>query len=304
MTSCRRSGAALVMALLMIVVLECIVLGTLQISLQEHRLAANRSSVLQLRLDAESGARRSLGLWTAPIDSMPVGGMHRIMLPALLTPGARVSVERIDSRTFMFESVAAEPAPRVGRSTTRLLVRPPVLPPDIDPAAAAASAAGALHVQATGVITAAPPAGCGRSAPPFGVLTPSFAATVSPGAALDAPVGILGPDALVHSFDRVRDLWPGHVPLDSILSLDGAGSLMVAGNLTVAPGTAFSGLVIVGGSATIAAGAVLRGAIHARGALTVAGTIAWDGCAVAHAMEQAHLNRPTPAGPRPWLPAF
>ncbi|MGH7448317.1 MAG: hypothetical protein ACRELT_12190 [Longimicrobiales bacterium] len=302
--SSRRPGAALVMALLMIVVLDCIVLGTLRLSLQEHRLAANRSSVLQLRLDAESGAKRALGLWTADIDSLPVGAGHRIAFPPLQTPGSAVQVERVAEQLFLVESTAVEPAPRVGRASARLLVFPPALPTGVDPAPAPASAAGVIHVLGTGLITTSAPAGCIEVPPPNSILGPSFGITIDAGATLDAPIGALGPRALSRSFDRIRDLWPAPVPLDSTLSIDAAGALLVSGDFTVAAGIEFRGLVIAGGSVTLEPGAVIRGAVHAAGALTVAGTVAWDPCAVADGIEQWGLDRPNPAGSRAWLPAF
>src|SRR5690606_28312062 len=175
----RRSGAALILALLAIVVLDCIILGTLHLALQENRIANNRSSVLQLRLDADGGARRALAFWSEQLDTLPPGAAHRVQVPAAITPGAVVHVERLDQHLYMIESVAAEPAPRAGRATSRLLLTPPALPPDAEPAAAAVTAAVSVHVAASGSVDAISPTACGLPAG-NSIMAPPFAITTDP----------------------------------------------------------------------------------------------------------------------------
>jgi hypothetical protein len=305
MTCSRRSGAALAMALLAIIVLNCIVLGTLHIALQEHRIGANRVAFLQLRLDAEGGARRALSLWTADIDSMAAGGNFRLAFPASATTGASVYAERLDDHLFLLESVAGEAAPRAGRAVARLLVRPPALSPLTDPAAAPISAAGTVRVTATGTVFSREVPGCGAVAPRYSILTPPFGVTIDPGGAVDAPAGPLGPRPLIGSFDRLAAS-ARHLAVegDSVISADADGVLIVRGNVTLTGDATFRGLLVVRDSMTIGPAAAVDGAVHTGAALTLQGRIRWDACAVEAAVRAVGLDRPAPAGPRAWLPAF
>jgi hypothetical protein len=305
MSDARRPGAVLIMALLAIILLDCIVLGALHLALQEQHIATNRSAALQLRLDAESGARRALGVWTAEIDTMDVRSGDRIAFPPAGTPGAVVEAERIDDYLFLVESVAQEPPPRFGRSAVRLLVNPPALPPYSDPAPAPVSAAGPVTVGPTGSVVSAPTAGCSAAPAGFSVLAPPFAVTVNPGGALDAPAGPLMPAALIHHFDRLASLAPGLlVAGDSTLTVDAAGVLLVRGTLTIAAASEFRGLLLAGGPIVIEDGSAVYGALHGAAAVSIAGRVQWDPCVVDAALHTAGLHRPTPAGPRAWLPAF
>ena len=302
----RRSGAALAMALLAIIVLDCIVLGSLYLALQEVRIGGNGAAVLQLRLDAESGVRRALGLWTLEIDTMPAGTGQQLMLDTLATAGARVHVERLDDRLFLLHSGAFERPPRVGRTAARMLVAPPALAVGVDPAPAPLSSSGAVHVTATGVVVSAPAGGCAAPAPPHAVLAPLFGVTSAPGASIDAPVGTLGADPLILSFARLLALAPpGTVAAgDTAISAGHSGVLIVPGDLTVNGGAVVSGLLVASGSVRIDPGAVVAGAVHAGGLLTAGGIVRWNRCSVIAEVRAAGLDRPRPAAVRAWLPAF
>src|SRR5687768_6101314 len=65
-----RSGAALVFALLLLVVLDCVVLGTLHIALLERRTADNAGAALRLRFAAESAVRSAMARWPAALDTI------------------------------------------------------------------------------------------------------------------------------------------------------------------------------------------------------------------------------------------
>lgn len=302
----RRSGAALVLALLAIIVLDCIVLGTLHIAMQEHRIGANRSTVLQLRLDTEGGARRALGFWTAEIDTMPVGGSHRIAFPASATAPAQVEIERIEQSLYLIHSVAAEPPPRVGRATARVLVRPPALPPGTDAAAAPINSKGAVYIAATGRVVTSPPAGCTAVQPAFSVtIAPPYTLTATPGSFQESPAAPPEPQPVLEAFQRLADLAPNLLTAgDSIIDSDGGGVLLAAGSVTLTGTTEFRGILITRGSLTIGPYASVIGAVHAGAGLVLAGQVRWDGCAVQEAISAARLDRPGEAAPRAWLPTF
>ena len=302
----RRSGAALVLALLAIIVLDCIVLGTLHVALQEHRIGANRSTVLQLRLDAEGGARRALGFWTVEIDSMHPGGSHRIRFPAMATAPAQVEIERIDERLYVVESIMTEPPPRVGRASARLLVHPPALPPGVEGAPVPVSSTGAVHIAATGRILATPPAGCDAVSPAHSIsMAPSHPLTVMPGAFLEAPAASPAQQPVLEAFRRIADLAPSLlIAADTIVASDGDGVLLVDGSIGLTDTAAFRGLLVTSGSVTIGPGASVAGAVHAAGGIAVEGLIQWDGCAVRDAVRAARLDRPREATSRAWLPSF
>ncbi|MBR9989780.1 MAG: hypothetical protein KFH98_08505, partial [Gemmatimonadetes bacterium] len=211
MSSTRRPGAALILALLAIVVLDCIVLGTLHLALQEQRIGANRVTVLQLRLDAESGVRQALGLWNESIDTIPAGSAGRIALPAAQTAGAAVQIERLSDHVFLIESVTAEAPPRVGRAVARLLVEPPPLQPNVDPAPAPLSSGGAVHLLASSSVITSPPPDCPAAPAQYSVLAPLPGVTIEPGATLDAPPGPPEPQPLTGTLDRLFALAPDSV---------------------------------------------------------------------------------------------
>ena len=316
-----RRGAALVLALLILVMLDCIVIGALHLSLQEHRIGTSREMLLRLRLDAESGARLALGQWSARIDSMPIGSLHRIAVAVDGAGSADVHIERLGEYLFLIHSTAAETEPRVGRASARLLLAPPPLPPGIDPAAAPLSAAGTVHVLSTGELRLPAPTDCdpAGSTTYAALVTHPFAWIVDAGARVDAPSGPLTEPAVITAYDRIAGLAgsrasviiaPGDTTIRSGTAADsqsvGTGPvphvLMVGGSLTIGPGVALRGLVLSLGAVTIEAGASVDGAVHTGGNATIAGTITLDRCAVAGAVDASGLDRPSPSGSRAWLP--
>src|SRR5690606_1902626 len=128
-----RRGAALALTLVLLVVLECVVIGTMHLALQEHRIGANRVTSLALRLEVENAVRRALGYWSASIDSMATGPEHRIPIAAAATGLASASVERLNAGLYIVRGEAREAPPRVGRAVAQLLVMPPLIGADVDP---------------------------------------------------------------------------------------------------------------------------------------------------------------------------
>lgn len=307
MTLRAQTGAALVMALLLVVVLDCIVLGTLHISMQEHRIGQNRRGVLQLRLDAEGALRTIAGIWPAALDSLGTG--DRARLPSTTVSRAHVNVERLGDILFLLEAVAAEPAPRAGRATARLLVHPPVLPREIDPAPAPLSVQGSLRVLATGTVSAASPA-CPDGVAEHAILLASAGSVVvDPGGVVDAPRGLLSSPALSSEFARVSTLSLGPAAVhsmvgDTVLSQPIAGVLIVDGSLTLQPPAYIEGLLLVRGDLTVAEGSVVTGAVHVGGSAIVAGEIRWDPCRVKRVVDAARFRSAVAVGGRARIPSF
>ena len=316
-----RSGAALVLALLILVMLDCIVIGALHLSLQEHRIGTSRSMLLRLRLDAESGARLALAHWSARIDSMPIGSQHRIAVTVGRPGTADVQVERLGEYLFLLHSTAAETQPRVARASARLLLSPPPLPPGIDPAAAPLSAAGTVHVVSTGELRLPAPTDCHPASTTTyaALLTHPFAWIVDADARVDGPSGPLTQPSASAAYDRIAGLAgsrasvsiaPGDTTIRTVTAADSQGLgtgpaphvLIVGGSLTVSAGVALHGLVLSRGPITLEAGASVDGAVHTGGNATIAGTITLDRCAVARAVDASGLERPSPSGSRAWLP--
>jgi hypothetical protein len=301
-----RPGAALVMALLAIIVLEFIVLGTLHLALQEGRIGANRALGLQLRLDAESGVRRALGMWSPDLETLDPGRYLSIdSLPADM-PRTLIRVERIGDRSFIIESVATEPSPRVGRVAARLLVQPPAIPPDVNAAPAALSSAGAVRLRSTATVSVDPAWSCSLTPAVYALLAPSPGILIDPGAAMDAPAGDPEARPLSSFLDRLLTLAPQDVraDTDTIISADFEGALIARGDVTIAAGTTFRGLLVADGTVTIETSAAVLGAVHAGASALVAGEIRFEPCLVADAIRAGGLDRPRPFGARPWLPGF
>jgi hypothetical protein len=137
------------------------------------------------------------------------------------------------------------------------------------------------------------------------VLAPTAGVTIDPGATVVAPVGTLDPAPLLASFNRLAALAP-HVltDADTMISSDAAGVLLVRGSVSISGGAEFRGLIIASGSVTIGVGAAVYGTVHAAAGVTVEGRAQWDPCLVDSAIRTSTLDRPRPAEPRAWLPAF
>jgi hypothetical protein len=203
---------------------------------------------------------------------------------------------------------------------------PPALPYDVDPAAAPLSAASAVHVLSTGVLNANAAAECGAAADAaFAVLvTDPIALLADAGAELHGIVGLGLRPVLVAEYERIAEIAAvrpfvtiaqGDTTIrvddtSGIAELDSSSDptepvpqiLLVGGNLTIAAGSALSGLIIARGALMIEAGASVQGAVHAVGTATIAGAVLLDTCAVSDAVRASGLDRPWPAGPRAWLP--
>jgi hypothetical protein len=289
-------------ALLLVVVLNCTLIGTLHLAAQERRIGSNAARILQLRLDADAAARRILGDWSADIDSMSVGAS----LATMAGPTGSVRVERLGDHLFLIRAEARDAPPLHARAGAQLLAVPPALPPGTATAPAPLSAHGWIHVLSAGDVSAAVPNGCADPHSSYATLSRSPAdVTVDPGALIDAPAGVLPSRSLGDQFRRLADLFvPAAAARDSIVTASGAGVLIVDGDLTLAAAVRFDGLVIASGSVLLEPGTLVRGAVHAGGNVSVRGAVRYDPCVVRAAIRGARLDRARAAATRAWVPSF
>lgn len=301
----RREGAALIISILVMLVLDCVVVGTLHLALLEQRMANTGAGTMRLRLASEGAARRGLAAWTPAVDSLEVADLPVPLTSSTSPDGllARTTVRRVSAAAWLIEAQARQPVPGTGRATASLLVLPPPLAPHLQPAVAAVAAT-AVSITSSAVVRADRTGAC--VAPGDAVLVPDPAAFTLAGAALvDGAIRELSPATdLAGDADR---LFAG---ADSILTdgthVDGyhSGALFVDGSLTIATGSHVAGLIVVDGDVLIEPGARVAGALHASGSVTIAGELAMDGCAALDAIDDAGLRFARPFPGRAWLPGF
>jgi hypothetical protein len=305
-----RSGAALIFALLLLVVLDCVVLGTLHLAILERRTADNAAASLRLRLAAESAVRTALATWPEEADTLSSEAPPLIVARALTIEGYDrfASIERVGAGLYLVRGEAAERG-RPGRAAALLLVSPPPFASDTDFGRAALSVRGGVEV--FGRIEAAINPECTDNSD-LAVRIPALDLLDPAGDRVSGEIAYLPvPDDLTVQIPRAiqrlaADISPAlrTATGDLILGENSSGVLIVHGNLAIASGVTFEGLILVTGEIVLADGARVVGAVHAGGAARIDGLISLDACAVATEARRTRLTVPRPAPVRSWLPAF
>jgi hypothetical protein len=300
-----RSGAALLLVLLLLFLLDCIVLGSVHLAVVERRLAANVDTALRLRLHAESGVRQAAAVWNVAADTLPAGAPPLIMLRDTAPDGTARSatIQKIAEWSYFLRGDAMLPAPHRGRAAAALLLRPPALPPDVEPAAAAFSAHATVRLNPGAQVAAD---GAAMQVHDMTDIEP-----FDPGQ-VDGEVGWITRETDVLAvFDRLATLFDPPAGARSrrfdaglMLSEDFTGTLLVDGDLRVTAGVTVRGLVVVRGGLVLEADALVLGAVHVGANADVSGSIALDPDAVAEALADAGLLEPRPFRGRAWVPAF
>jgi hypothetical protein len=267
----RRSGASLALALAMLVLIECVVVGTLHLAMLERQLASSAAAVLRLRLAAEAALADASTMWPPAADSLVAGGSGIQLFDRRGRDGLRVtaSLRCTVSGACIIRSTAAEPPAGNGAATAAMLVLPPLLPPLLDHAVlharmGATEPDAAAHVHAVLLRLAA---GQSRLRGRSGVVVMSMDA--DPGAD----------------------------------SLPGAGVIFAAGDLRLPAGTRFTGAVFVDGTLTADAGAEVAGLVVAR-AVAGSGLLVQDAAAARAVISAAGLQRSDPVHGRSLVPSF
>jgi hypothetical protein len=300
MISRRRPGIALVLALVLLVVLECIVLGVVETARMQHRLAINRARSLDARHLAEGAVRRALVEW-------PVESLSDPFTIARDTAGTTVrrTFTPLPGSLFLLEAEAtAGPPGHPVRHTSALIARAPILAAGDDPGGAALTAA-------TATLTSSAVAGVGPmgdcTTTPAAAVRTAGATLVLPGATVSGRIEEYSPEDLSPRPALERAAADPHLHVaegDTTLAADASGLLVARGAVTLAAGVRFRGLIIGGGDLEIAADAGATGAIWISGAAEVSGTLIHDACAVDDAVYSARLRAARPLPGRAWVPAF
>jgi hypothetical protein len=125
-----QSGASLVVTLCVLVLIECVIVGTLHIATLERQLASTGEALLRLRLAADAVLAVSLHAeWPAETDGTVLWQGE----PVTGYSGTAV-LHAAGDGVFLLRAVATEKAPANGAATAAMLVLSPVLPPSFDAA--------------------------------------------------------------------------------------------------------------------------------------------------------------------------
>jgi hypothetical protein len=308
-----RAGAALVLSLLIMLVLECAVLGTVYLTLQERRLADNATLALRLRLAAESAVTEAAAQWPAALDTIRRGAV--IARAAAQRDGliASATWQRVDSTLVLVFAEAMQPAPLLGRARAARLIEPPLVPLYRLPAATL-STGGTVRVRSGAHVTAVPAQPCpDDSVGSADALRLAGATSLT----LDDPLALVGTVAavppangLLANAQRVAAVVPVFAMADSMTGTfvmhghTGSGVVAVAGDPTIAADAQFAGLVLVTGAISVEPGAIIDGVIVAGGDVDIAGTLRLSRCAAVAAVRTQRLHFPRPHARRHVIPAF
>ena len=304
-----RSGAALIFALLLLVVLDCVIIGTVHLAMLERRIADNATAALRLRVAAESIVRATLAAWPDALDTLrtgvPITGAHGVTADGYVQ---RASIERLAGDLFAVRGTAEETS-GTGRSAALLIVTPPAFPPRSELATAAVSVRGTAQV--SGSITAGPTADCPAN-PSVALRVTALDRLAMHEDAVDGDVAyypssddysVLIPQAIRrlrgHSGGELR-IVSGDLHLDAAFN----GVLVIDGNLTIPAGVEVTGLILASGTVILETGASVTGALHAGGDVSIPGAVTLDACTVERLIGRTRLMAPRPAPTRAWLPAF
>ncbi|HSJ26103.1 MAG TPA: hypothetical protein VK929_15605 [Longimicrobiales bacterium] len=263
----RRSGASLAVALAALVLIECVIIGTLHLALLERRLVAGSADVLRLRLAAEAALAHAAATWPDAAESLPPDGRQLTVLDDISPDGVvlRASVQRIGPALYLLRSSASLPAPAHGQASAESLLLPPVLPPEFDAAE--------------------------WTDPPEHLLPASRADTLL--------LRVLSNLPYLESGARVRTLEPG-ASLAEVVD----GVVVAAGDLRVTASGSVAGMLFVAGTLHLEDGARLAGAVIARSFLDDGAGFDPLPEVAQQATDRAGLGLPRPAPGRARIPAF
>jgi hypothetical protein len=305
----NRDGAALVLALLVLLVLEAVVLGTLYLTVQERRIAHNGVTALRLRLAAESAARAAAATLPAALDSLVAGAISRETI-ATGDGGLvlRTVYQRVDTVLVLAFAEAAEPPPRAGRARAALLVEPPLLPLQrIPDAALTAGAAVRLRDRASLAATSEPACEHDTERSADALRLPALHLLQrDAGALVDGTTAMipLTSDWAALIARIAATLRSARVDTSYHDTTDASGVIAVDGDLTLPANAAVRGVLLVSGSLLIEPGAVVDGIVLATGPIDVHGTIRFSSCAARAAIRAAGLHRPRTYSMRTSIAAF
>jgi hypothetical protein len=300
-----RDGSALLLAVLVLLLVDCMVIGTLQIARLERRLAGAAVDLLTLRLEAEGALAVVVAEWPAMADSLAPGRPALRIAVEAAAPGhaADAELEALAGGVYVIRGRARREPPQTGAAAAAVLVLPPALPPSADAAPAAVSA---QALSGTGTVSAAAAPGCLNEPRPAALLVQH---PVGNQPDIEGYVDVLDPaDALPGRLTRIQTAAidaPGVLIEDDVV-VEGhmTGVLITTYDATLIAGGRLDGLLIAGGTVRIDEGAVLHGAVHAGGAVKVDGHMQLDVCRVEEVVRASGLKRVRALRHRPAIPPF
>jgi hypothetical protein len=310
MTGGNRRGAALVIALVVLVIIECVIIGTIHVAMMERRVAHNALLAARLRLTAGSAAREAAVRWSPVLDSMAPGDRFPVHADSTGPIVTSVTVERLNRGLLLVRATAEQRPPGHGRTAAAVIVVPPALSAGVDPAAAAVSAT--TVVAADGAAITAEGGECGGD---VAVRVGGGTLDVAPAAMVIGEVEPIQVDLMLTSYMTRLALaaaaaaaaGPEHVlftdgdaPIDEAFT----GLVIAGGDVIVSGGGRVRGLVVAGGDVVIEQGATVEGAVHAVGRADLRGAVRLDACAVRDMLTATGMDRPRPFPGRSWIPAF
>jgi hypothetical protein len=314
-----RPGAALAVAIVVLVLVECIVVAMVHAAMLERRAGSNVETALRLRLAAEAAANQAVARWTPAMDSLLLPGARLQLAPA---PdggphgiATTVRLERLFGGVFLVEAQAGIPQLPAARGSAALAVMAPLLATDADIGTAALTAASTTITTSGSVgVTSGDPASPCPAPGAAAIALADLAGLVvaNPASAVGAVIEA-DPDALITrdlprmraaaaraARDSLLRFWP-----DRMRVVDGIDGVVVAGrDLVIATGAALRGVVIVAGDLVVEEGAIIVGAAHVAGHAHIAGRIMLDACAADSAAQAARLRHARPLHGRRSLSGF
>lgn len=335
-----RSGFALMLAILIVMAVAVLSAGMVAVAGQEARIAAAALAATRARAAAEAAVRGTIAEWSTRRDAAVEIGDAAERAP---TPDVTVRIERLDTTVLVVTATARAPfGGDTARASAGALVRvlragrlagesvPAAvsagtraeieggLVSGVDACAADSSLPGLLAptIGRGGGVLEGDPAALEVAPPPqpldalplaeiADLLLPQRAGTPRPIAADGECVP--GP----WNWGAVRAHHPcaGRLPLVLVrgdLTLtggEGAGILIIEGDLLAREDFTFHGLILVRGRAVLH-GATILGALRADQLELETGTIRFDSCLLADAFSAPALDRAFRPPGRWWLPTF
>jgi Tfp pilus assembly protein PilX len=308
MTRGNRPGAALVIALVVLVIIECVIVGTMHLAMMERRVAHNALLAARLRLAAGSAARAAAVRWSPALDSLAQGVRFPVHADSAGSIMTHATVERLNGGLLLVRATAEEPPPGHGRTAAAVIVVPPALPAGINPAAAAVSATTVVAADGAAIMAEGGECG-GYVAVRLGGGRMDVAAT----AVVIGEVESIQKDLMVtRNMTRLAVAAAAAAKPEHVLFVDGSARIdhaftgvVIAGDDVIVPdGGRVRGLVVAGRDVVIEQGATVEGAVHAAGLADVHGAVRVDACAVRDVLTATGLDRPRPFPGRSWIPAF
>lgn len=338
-----RGGYALVLSLLLVLALAVLTAGMAVVAARESAIRRTAVLRVEARVRAESAVRAAIAAWsTRAAAAFAIGSEHLVTSgageevrvrrldsdlfmvtavardrlpaaggPSVLTQGAAALVATLDRDRALYPAAAAtmDEVARVSEGTVSGHDSCALLPPR------AGLRADTAHIEGGAVVEGDPPT---TSEPglddPLRDLPLDAIAELRPAGRVGTPRPLAaGADCLDHPWNwgspDPAHPCAGRVPLvlvaEGLLVRGGSGQgvLIAPGDLTLAGGFSFQGLVITRGSLRIenasVSGAIRAGRLELRG-----GTVSFDSCHLRRALDSAPLDRAFRPPGRWWVPPF